>query len=183
MNKYKPLKLDTQVISLQGTAFVTGSQGGKKKGKESKKYLKDAEWNALSREAQSKIIESRKKGKDDDEDDKSLASNKSAKTIKYLSKTMKLLLEKDNRQLKKLVSMLQKCNEDYNDDSLLSRVEGSSHFQDAMEMLKEHHPKTFLALKLWKFTDSDLRNVLLLDNHLTFDLYCNKMFASKILSQ
>jgi hypothetical protein len=46
-----------------------------------------------------------------------------------------------------------------------------------MEMLKEHHPKIVLALKSRKFTDLDLRNVLLLDNH---DLCCNKMFASKI---
>ncbi len=156
----------------------------KKKGKGSKKYLKDTEWNALSLEAQSKIIEPHKKGKDDDEDDKSLASNKSARTIESLSKTMKFLdkdshkkgkeddeddkslasnksaktikslsktikfLEKGNRLLKKLVSMLQKCNEDDGNDSLLSAVEGSSHIQDAMEMLKEHHPKIVLALKL-----------------------------------
>jgi hypothetical protein len=44
--------------------------------------LKKAEWNALSPEAQSKIIESHKKGKDDDEDDKFLPSKKSARTIK-----------------------------------------------------------------------------------------------------
>jgi hypothetical protein len=56
-----------------------------------KKYLKYAEWNALSPEAQSKIVESHKKGKDDDEDNNSLASNKSAKTIQSLSKMMKLL--------------------------------------------------------------------------------------------
>jgi hypothetical protein len=43
MNKYKPLKLNTQVVPAQGTAFVTGGQGGKKKGKGSKKYLKEAE--------------------------------------------------------------------------------------------------------------------------------------------
>jgi hypothetical protein len=65
-------------------------------------YLKDTEWNALSPEAQSKITEVRKKGNDDEEDDKSVASNKSAKTIKSLSKTMKSL-EKDNRWLKMLV--------------------------------------------------------------------------------
>jgi hypothetical protein len=56
MNEYKPLKLDTQVIPAQRTAFVTGGQGDKKKGKGSKNYLKEAEWNALSPEAQSKII-------------------------------------------------------------------------------------------------------------------------------
>jgi hypothetical protein len=139
MNEYKPLKLDTQVVPAQGTAFVTGGQGGKKKGKGSKKYLKEAEWNALSPEAQSKIIESRKKCKDDDEMDKSLVSNKSAKTIKSLSKTMKLL-EKDNWRLKKSVSALQKCNEDDDNDSSVSTVEGSSHCQDAMEMLEKTSP-------------------------------------------
>ena len=55
--------------------------------------------------AQSKIIEACKKGNEDDEDNKSVVSNKSAKTIKSLSKTMKSL-EKDNRRLKKSVSML-----------------------------------------------------------------------------
>jgi hypothetical protein len=51
MNKYKPLKLDTQVIPAQGTTFATGGQGCKKKGKGSKKNLKDTEWNSLSPEA------------------------------------------------------------------------------------------------------------------------------------
>jgi hypothetical protein len=78
------------------------------------------------------------------------------------------------------VSVLQKCNVYDGDDSLLFTVEGLSHFQDAMETLKEHHPKIVLALKSRKFTELDLRNVLLLDNQLTFDLCCNKMFASKI---
>jgi len=132
MNEYKPLKLDTPVIPAQGTAFVTNNQGGKKKGTGKTKYLKNTEWNVLSPEAQSKIIEARKKGKDNDEDEKSVASNKSSKTIKSLSKTMKSL-EKDNRRLKKSVSALQKCDED--EDTLLSSVEGSIHFQDdAMEI-------------------------------------------------
>jgi hypothetical protein len=49
-----------------------------------------------------------------------------------------------------------------------------------MEMLKEHHPKTVLALKSRRFTDLDLRNTLLLDNLSTFNLCCNKTFAFKI---
>jgi hypothetical protein len=93
---------------------------------------------------------------------------------------MMKLLGKDNRRLKKLVSALQKCNEDDKDDSLLSMVEGSSHFHDAMEMIEEDHPKIVLALKSRKFADLDLRNVLLLDNQSTFNLCCNKVFASKI---
>ncbi len=47
-------------------------------------------------------------------------------------------------------------------------------------MLKEHHPKIVLALKSRKFTDLDMRNVLLLDNKSTFNLCCNKRFAFKI---
>jgi hypothetical protein len=66
------------------------------------------------------------------------------------------------RLLNPCPSALQKCNED--EDSSLSSVEGSSHFQDAMEMLEEHHPNVVLALKSRKFTNLDLRNVLLLDN-------------------
>jgi hypothetical protein len=66
---------------VQGTAFVTKDQGGNKKGKGKTKYLKDTEWNALIPEAQSKIIEACKKGKDDEEDKKSVASNKSSNTI------------------------------------------------------------------------------------------------------
>jgi hypothetical protein len=88
-------------------------------------------------------------------------------------------LEKDNRQLKKVVIVLQKCDED--EGSSLSSEEGSSHFQDAMKMLEEHHPKVVLALKSSKFTNLNLRNVLLLDNQSTFDLCCNKTFASKIV--
>ncbi len=59
MNKYKPLKLDAQVIPAQGTAFVTGGQRGK--GRKGAKYLQDAEWNALSPKAKSKIIKACKK--------------------------------------------------------------------------------------------------------------------------
>ncbi len=100
MNKYKLLKLDAQVVPAQGTAFVTGDQGGK--GRKGAKYLQDAKWNALSPEAKSKIIKVCKKGAKcgEDNDDKSSLSAKLAKTIKSLSKTMRLL-EKDNKKLKK----------------------------------------------------------------------------------
>jgi hypothetical protein len=47
-------------------------------------------------------------------------------------------------------------------------------------MLEEYH-RIVLALKHSKFTELDLRNVLLLDNQSTFGLCCNKKFASKII--
>jgi hypothetical protein len=138
MNDYKLLKLDAQVVSAQGTAFVIGGQGGK--GRKGAKYLQDAVWNALSPEAKSKIIKACKKGAKDgeDDDDKSSLSAKLVKTIKSLSKTMRLL-EKDNRRQKKSVIALQKCNKDDDYDLSISTVEGSSHFQDALKMLEEHH--------------------------------------------
>ncbi len=107
MNEYKPLKLDNPVVAAQGTAFATkGShEGGKKGGSKSKKYYSDAEWKALSSEAQTKIINEWKKVMDDADKKKFAASAKSSKSIKSLTKTMKAL-EKDNRRLKKSVSAL-----------------------------------------------------------------------------
>jgi hypothetical protein len=93
MNEYKPLKLDTPTVPAQGTAFATkGSETKKKSSKGAAaggKYLKAAEWNALSSDEQQKIIESRSKSKGDD-DDKSTSSSKS---IKSLSKTLLFWLE------------------------------------------------------------------------------------------
>jgi hypothetical protein len=104
MNKYKPLKLDVLTVPAQGTAFVTGEKGTRKKrgdkGAVSKEYLKSSEWNELSPEARAKIIEARKKFKASDDDDKSVL------LMKSLSKTIKGL-EKSNQKLKKSVSALQ----------------------------------------------------------------------------
>ncbi len=65
MNEYKPLKLDTPTVPAQGTAFTTKGSETKKKGSKGAaaggKYLKAAEWNALSSDEQQKIIESRSK--------------------------------------------------------------------------------------------------------------------------
>ncbi len=55
------------------------------------------------------------------EDDKSVSSNKSAKTIKSLTKQVK--------NLKKPVSALQAHQEDSDANSSLTSVEGDTHFQ------------------------------------------------------
>jgi hypothetical protein len=109
MKEYKPLKLDTPVVSAPGTAFAT--KGSERKGRKwgSKKYYSDIEWKALSSEVEAKIINDRKKAMDNGKDEKSAASAKSFKSIKSLTKTMKSL-EKDNRKLEKSISTLQKCN-------------------------------------------------------------------------
>jgi hypothetical protein len=177
MNEDKPLKLDGPAVTAQGTAFATkGKQGQKKGGDKSPKhndYIKALDWNKMTPEAKTKIIEARKKqSKASDDDDKSVAS------VKSLTKTV-TSLEKSNRKLKKLVSALQKCEEDDDTDSSLSS-EGTNHFQKGVEMLQKCNPKIVLALKTKKSNDLDLRNVLLLDNQSTFDLCCNKRFTSKI---
>jgi hypothetical protein len=179
MNEYKPFKLDAVAVPAKGTAFVTKIYGKGKKGG-SKKYYNNAEWKALSYEAQVKIINEQKKAMGDDgSNDKSVASAKSAKSIKSITKTMKLL-EKDTHRLKKSVSTLQKCNEGEDNDLSISSAKGSSHFQEAMEMLQESHPKISLALKSSKSIGLDIRNVLLLDNQSTFDLRCNRKFVNLV---
>jgi hypothetical protein len=127
----------------------------------------------MSLEAQTKVINNLKKAAEDDEDHKSSPSAKSAKTMKSISKTMKSL-EKDNCRLKKSVSALQKCKEDDDNDMFVSTVEGLSHFQKGIMILKGIYPKIALALKLSKSLDLDLGYALLLDNQPTFNLCCNK---------
>ncbi len=180
MKEYKPLKLDVAHVPTQGTAFATTSCKGKgKKASGGTKYISDSNWIIMSSEAQTKVINARKKVAEDDDDEKSSASAKLAKMLKSISKTMKSL-EKDNRRLKKSVSALQKCKEDDDDDLSISCTEGSSHFQKAIEFLKESYPKIALALTSSKSLDLDLRCVLLLDNQSTFDLCCNRGFMSRI---
>jgi hypothetical protein len=120
MNECKPLKLDVTPVPAQGTAFATTSCKGKgKKASSRTKYISDSDWKAMSPEAQTKVINPRKKAAEDDDDEKSSASAKSSKMIKSISKTMKSL-EKDNHKLKKSVSALQKFKED--DDNDLSII-------------------------------------------------------------
>ena len=104
-------------------------------------------------------------------DDKSTSSSKSSKSIKSLTKQIKTL--------KKSVSALQSHQEDSDDDSSLSSVEGDAHFQYACAAIGTSHPKIAMALKSHKARDLDLRSVWLLDNQSTFDLCCNPDFAQK----
>ena len=88
--------------------------------------------------------------------------------------------------MKKLVALQKHEEEDEESDALsISTVEeGSSHFQNALEMLKATHPKIVPTLNhesIRRLTELDLRNVLLLDNQSTFNLCCNKNFTSRIL--
>ncbi len=148
MNEYKPLKLDVALVPAQGMAFATTNcRGkGKKASGGTNKYISNSDWKAISPEAQTKVINACKKAAENDANEKSSASVKSAKIMKSISKTMKSL-KKDNCRLKKSVSALQKCKEDDNDDLSISSAEGLSHFQKAIKFLKESYPKIALAVK------------------------------------
>jgi hypothetical protein len=118
------LKLDAAPVPTQGTAFATTSRKGKgRKASSRTKYMSNYNWKAMSPEAQTKVINAHKKAAEYNDDEKSSASAKSAKTMKSISKTMKSL-DKDNRRLKKSVSALKKCKEDDDNDSSISSVEG-----------------------------------------------------------
>ncbi len=80
-----------------------------------------------------------------------VSSNKSAKTIKSLTKQVKTL--------KKLISTLQAHQEDSNDDSSLSSVEGNTHFQYECAAIATSHPEVALTLKSHKARDLDLKSV------------------------
>jgi hypothetical protein len=108
MNEYKPLKLDVPPLPAQGTAFATTSCKGKgKKASGRTKYICNYNWKVMSPEAQTKVINACKKAVEDDDNEKSSASTKSAKTMKSISKTIKSL-EKDIPRLEKSVSALKK---------------------------------------------------------------------------
>ncbi len=75
MNEYKPLKLDVAPMPTQGTAFASTSHKGKgKKASGRTKYISDSNWKAMSPEAQTKVINARKKAAEDDDNEKSSAS-------------------------------------------------------------------------------------------------------------
>ena len=80
-----------------------------------------------------------------------VSSNKSAKTIKSLTKQVK--------NLKRLVSALQAHQKDNEADSSLSSMEGDTHFQYACAVIATTHPEVTMALKSHKARGLDLRSV------------------------
>ena len=179
MSDFKPLIIEgTAPVAAQGTAFAQKQRGAgtQATGTEctyNKEYFADKECHNCGKNGHPSRCCPQKKGKakKDLEDDKSVSSNKSAKTIKSLTKQVK--------NLKKLVIALQAHQEDSDADSSLSSMEGDTHFQYACAAIATTHPEMAMALKSHKARDSDLRSVWLLDNNSTFDLCCNPDFTHK----
>ncbi len=112
------------------------------------------------------------KTKKSTDDVKPVSSSKSNKTIKSLTKQVKML--------KKSVSVLQAHNKDSKDNSSISSEEGNVHFQYTCVAIASTNPNVAMALKSPKAWDLDLRSVWLLDSQSTFDLCCNPDFATKM---
>jgi hypothetical protein len=181
MNDFKSLVIEgTAPVTAQGTAFAQKQKGAGTpatgtKCNYNKEYFADKECHNCGKLGHpSRCCTQKKKGKakKDSEDDKPVSSNKSAKTIKLLTKQVKTL--------KKRVSALQAHQEDSNDNSSLSSEEVDTHFQYACAAIATNHPEVALALlKSHKARDLDLKSMWLLDNQSTFDLCCNPDFAHK----
>ncbi len=107
------------------------------------------------------LYQQERQTKKDSEDNKSVLSSKS---IKSLTKQLKTL--------KKPVSTLQALKEDSNNISSLSSEDGDAHFQYACAAIEATNPKVSMTLKSHKTRG-------FLDNQSTFDLCCNPDFAGK----
>jgi phage-related tail protein len=106
MNEYNPLILDVAlcVPKVQLMPLLVVKANGRKLPAEPS-TLATPTGRQWAQEAQTKIINACKKAAEDNDNEKSSASAKSAKMMKSISKMIKSL-EKDNRRLKKSVSAL-----------------------------------------------------------------------------
>ncbi len=153
MNDFKPLIIEsTAPVAAQGTAFAqkqkeAGTLATGTKCTYNKEYFADKECHNCGKKGHPSRCRPQNKGKakKDSEDDKLVSSNKSAKTIKSLTKQVK--------NLKKSFSALQAHQEDSDADSSLSSMEGDTHFQYECAAIATTHPEVAMALKSHKARD------------------------------
>jgi hypothetical protein len=149
MNDFKPLVVKaTALVASQGTAFAqkqqkgAGTPGGSSECSYNKEYIADKECHNCGKKGHSARCCSQKKGKTKKgtDDEKSVSSSKSNKTIKSLTEQVKTL--------KKLVSTLQSHNKDTSkDNSSISSEEGDVHFQYACTAIASTNLNVAMALK------------------------------------
>ncbi len=148
MNDFKPLVVEaTAPVASQGTAFAqkqqkgAGTLGGSSECSYNKEYFANKEYHNCGKKGHPARCCTQKKGKTKKgtDDVKLVLSSKSNKTIKSLTKQVKMS--------KKLVSALQAHNKDSKDNSSISSKEGDAHFQYVCATIASTNPNVAMALK------------------------------------
>jgi hypothetical protein len=138
--------------SIYPEAEAKGSRDTATECNYNKEYFADKECQNCGKKGHPARCCTNKKGKAKrgSKDDKSVSSSKSIKS-----------LTKQNKTLKKLVSVLQAHQEDNNNGSSLSSKDGDAHYQYACSTIEATNPKVAMVLKPHKARDLDLRSVYL----------------------
>ena len=173
LDKFSKTVAPKVATQSEGTAFVQGS-GGKKKKPFDEVYWKDKEcYECHEKGHPSSHCPNKKKSKESD--DQTVASTKSSvDKLKKQVKEMKKKFTTVNTQLEKLKETSDMSGSD-------SESEEASHFQfQFLQTKADFQPR---IAKLFKQSrpsvklNLDLREVILLDNQSTMDLFCNPAFV------
>jgi hypothetical protein len=190
LDKYSKPTQQTGVQS-EGTAFAqrtgkgtgrTNKKGGKgnadQEGDYDKEYWKDKK--CYNCQKNGHPASHCPDGKEDNDEDKSKTS--SAESVKKLTKDLKSMKKKMNT-LNAQLDRLHGDDSDMSDSE--DEVEETSHFQAAFQFVQSEAHFCPTIENMFKQRDArpqdlDLREVILLDNESTTDLFCNRRLAGDI---
>jgi predicted RNA-binding protein with PUA domain len=181
LNDYKPVVTEAPKQAALGTAFA--QDGSKKK---TKGRLMDQQWNALSPEAKSALIQKRKDKKAAKpaaaSGNEKKSSSKKDDDDSLVSSTKRMAdLQKENARLKRSnkkvrAALITTIDEGAKNSSLSE--EGSQSFNAAMAVVQDNYAKLHDRIVLaHRSPELNLRNEILIDSQTTHDVFCNKHYV------